>query len=532
MTVDIIISFDPTLASELAFRQKRGGQLASKMRFHTAQIEAYLSDGLWLRNARHANGLAARLAAGIESIPGPEVVKAPDANILFCRLAPHAIKELLSQGNKRELPFPTLPTASEVHDSKEIIHDAVFGHISEDGPDYRNVGWIGSSILMMKIQIGLGVLALPAAFDSVGLIPGVVVLCLVGIIVTWTGWVVGTFKLRHPEVYGVDDAMQLMFGRVAREAFGFIFFWVFGAGSGMLGISIGFNAITSHGTCTAAFVGVAAFLGFSIASIRTLGLLAWFAWVGLVFLLAAVFTLSLSVGVQDRPDAAPQDGVWVSDYKLVNRPTFLEAMNAISTFLMAYSAIPAFSSIAAEIRNPRLYTRSLILCHTVVSIVYVVIGCIVYYYCGSYVSRLPSALRFASKYVFLRILKGTEHLNKGTLAHWATWLSCTSGCATLSYIIASAVPSFGSLASLIGAFFGTLLCVQPMGCMWLYDNWGAGKRDRSLWWILQVFWSGFVIIAGTTILVGGTYGSVLSIKQVYETSGGHGAFSCADNSQS
>ncbi|RTE84685.1 hypothetical protein BHE90_000819 [Fusarium euwallaceae] len=98
MTVDIIISFDPNLASEIAFRQKRAGQLASKMRFHTAQIEAYLTDGLWLRNARHANGLAARLAAGIESIPGPEVVKAPEANILFCRLTPHAIKELLSQG--------------------------------------------------------------------------------------------------------------------------------------------------------------------------------------------------------------------------------------------------------------------------------------------------------------------------------------------------------------------------------------------------------------------------------------------------
>ncbi|KAM5353368.1 hypothetical protein ACJ41O_000018 [Fusarium nematophilum] len=97
MMVDIIISFDPTLASELAFRQKRAGQLASKMRFHTAQIEAYLADGLWLRNARHANGLALRLAAGLQSIPGPEVVREPEANILFCRLAPHVTKELLGR---------------------------------------------------------------------------------------------------------------------------------------------------------------------------------------------------------------------------------------------------------------------------------------------------------------------------------------------------------------------------------------------------------------------------------------------------
>ncbi|KAM0443883.1 hypothetical protein ACHAQK_002629 [Fusarium lateritium] len=98
MTVDVIISFDPTLKSEIAFRQKRAGQLASKMRFHTAQIEAYLGNELWLRNARHANGLALRLAAGLRKIPGPEVIQEPEANILFCRLAPHAIRGLLGRG--------------------------------------------------------------------------------------------------------------------------------------------------------------------------------------------------------------------------------------------------------------------------------------------------------------------------------------------------------------------------------------------------------------------------------------------------
>ncbi|CAH0032684.1 unnamed protein product [Clonostachys rhizophaga] len=231
-----------------------------------------------------------------------------------------------------------------MHDSNEIVHDPVFGEISEDGPDYRNVSFswehfhmcltdihLGSAILMMKIQIGLGVLALPAAFNDVGPIPGVILLSVVGGI------------LRHREFYGIDDAVQLMFGRVAREAFGFIFclFWVFAAGSGMLRIAIGLNAITSHGACTAAFVGVAAFLGFSIASIRTLGRLAWAAWFGLLCLLAS-----------RPPDAAPEDGHWVSDYKLFNRPTFTAAMNAISMFLIAYSAVPAFFPIAAEMRNP------------------------------------------------------------------------------------------------------------------------------------------------------------------------------------
>ncbi|CAH0032682.1 unnamed protein product [Clonostachys rhizophaga] len=121
---------------------------------------------------------------------------------------------------------------------------------------------------------------------------------------------------------------------------------------------------------------------------------------------------------------------------------------------------------------------------------------------------------------------------RALLRHWATWLSCTFGCATVSYIIASAVPSFGSLASLNGAFFGTLLCFHPMACMWLYDNWSAGKQDRPRWWMVQVCLSGFVIVAGTIILAGGTYGSVLSIKEVSGASVGYGAFSCADNSHS
>ncbi|KAF4467212.1 threonine aldolase [Fusarium albosuccineum] len=97
MTVDAIISFDPQLAPALAFRQKRAGQLASKMRFHTAQIEAYLTDELWLRNAHQ---MAARLSNGIKLLSGPELVAAPEANILFCRLSQHTIQGLLADGYK------------------------------------------------------------------------------------------------------------------------------------------------------------------------------------------------------------------------------------------------------------------------------------------------------------------------------------------------------------------------------------------------------------------------------------------------
>jgi threonine aldolase len=98
MTADAIVSFDPALADELAFRAKRAGQLTSKMRFQTAQIDAYLADDLWLQNARQANAMASRLGDGLKAIPDTGLLATPQANILFCRLPVHVTEGLLADG--------------------------------------------------------------------------------------------------------------------------------------------------------------------------------------------------------------------------------------------------------------------------------------------------------------------------------------------------------------------------------------------------------------------------------------------------
>lgn len=52
----------------------------------------------------------------------------------------------------------------------------------------------------------------------------------------------------------------------------------------------------------------------------------------------------------------------------------------------AYGGTPGFFSIASEMRNPREYTKALVACQSVVTITYVTVGIIVYYYAGSYVT--------------------------------------------------------------------------------------------------------------------------------------------------
>jgi threonine aldolase len=98
ITADAIVVFDRSLTTELSFRAKRAGQLAAKMRFAAVQLDAYLADDLWLRNALHANAMTARLDEGLNSIADVCVAGTPEANILFCHLPQRVIDGLLEQG--------------------------------------------------------------------------------------------------------------------------------------------------------------------------------------------------------------------------------------------------------------------------------------------------------------------------------------------------------------------------------------------------------------------------------------------------
>jgi threonine aldolase len=81
--VEAVVLFDPTKAWEFELRRKRAGHLFSKHRFLSAQMEAYLTDDLWLRLATQANAMGARLVDGLTHIPGTTLLHPAPANMLF-----------------------------------------------------------------------------------------------------------------------------------------------------------------------------------------------------------------------------------------------------------------------------------------------------------------------------------------------------------------------------------------------------------------------------------------------------------------
>ncbi|MEM9736238.1 MAG: beta-eliminating lyase-related protein [Pseudomonadota bacterium] len=97
LAAETVIFFDPAQAWEFELRRKRGGHLFSKMRFLSAQVEAFLTDGLWLRLAGQANAMAARLAAGLRAA-GVAPTNRVDANMIFATITVGQHRRLAAAG--------------------------------------------------------------------------------------------------------------------------------------------------------------------------------------------------------------------------------------------------------------------------------------------------------------------------------------------------------------------------------------------------------------------------------------------------
>ncbi len=115
MLGELVVVWDPDLAREIPFIRKQSMQLSSKMRFVSAQFEAMLEGDLWIQTAAHANRMAQRLAQEAGRVGGVRVVREPQANEVFVRIAANRASRLQKETafyvwDPRPLPGETEPT--------------------------------------------------------------------------------------------------------------------------------------------------------------------------------------------------------------------------------------------------------------------------------------------------------------------------------------------------------------------------------------------------------------------------------------
>ncbi|KAH7362208.1 transmembrane amino acid transporter protein-domain-containing protein [Plectosphaerella cucumerina] len=437
----------------------------------------------------------------------------------------------------------------KVLEAKEIFHD------TEDGVQFRTVSWQRATIIFLKIQFAMSILSVPGALSTLGAVGGA--LSIVGwqTLNTYTAVILGDFRNRHPECHTLADMCGLLWGRVGRELVGLqvLIAQVLITAAGIVSCSTAFNALSEHGACTVVFSFVSAVLITGFSSVRTFSRLGWLTWFGFATFFIAVFIFVVAVTQQDRPAAAPPTGDFDLGWAAIAYPGFAAGITATANIFISGSGSSMYLPVISEMRRPQDYRKAALVTGVLVGALYLSFSLVIYRWCGvwlttpafgsagplfkkiSYGIALPGLVigvgiyqHVAAKYMFVRILRDSKHLQANTTIHWATWLGSNLLLGILGFIFAEAVPILNYLLGLAGS-----LCFAPFSLifpamLWMYDfrayrSGSAAERAKYGFHVV-------IVALGLFLVVGGTYGVGLSIKQAYATGIISKVFNCADNS--
>ena len=223
---------------------------------------------------------------------------------------------------------------------------------------------------------------------------GVILIAGLGIVATYSGYVLGQFKLAYPHVHNMADAGEVLAGRIGREIFGAgqILFLVFAMGSHILTFSIMMNTITSHGTCTIVFGIVGMIVSLVCTLPRTLKKVSYMSIVSFISIVSAVMITMVGVGVE-RPGSGTVDVTVKSD--------LAKGFQAVTNIIFAYAgtifllnlliSVPlkhslghvAFFSFISELRAPESFPKALFLLQGADISMYLIVAIVTYRYAGA-----------------------------------------------------------------------------------------------------------------------------------------------------
>src|ERR1700744_2703707 len=104
----------------------------------------------------------------------------------------------------------TLPVNGNIDQEKQV--DPMASRI-EGGVEYKSMVWWQAGMVMVAETISLGILSLPRAMADLGIVPGLILLVCLGAMASYSGFVIGQFKIRHPHIHSFACAGEVLFGK-------------------------------------------------------------------------------------------------------------------------------------------------------------------------------------------------------------------------------------------------------------------------------------------------------------------------------
>ncbi|KPI38779.1 N amino acid transport system protein [Cyphellophora attinorum] len=463
----------------------------------------------------------------------------------------------------------TLSSAAEPVVGGAVGADNPFaGHV-EGGVNYMSLTWWRAGMLMVAETISLGILALPAALATLGLIPGLILLLFFGILATYTGYVIGQLRLRHENIHSMADAGQLISGR-----------------------------ILSEGVCAVVYLFGGFVLSFALTIPRTLRHVSYYSVASFLSIIGAVLVTMIAIsmerpgwvssstvglGVDLAPTNTPQIALWPK-----KDLQFHQAFSAVCNIVFAYAGHVAFFAFISELKDPKDFPKALtflqvsdISMYIVTAVVIVsaltttaepwslflhiaipaVLSCgiaLLYIYAGDSVASpaysaplrcharlpcngiaLPTILiagvingHVAVKWLYVRLLRssssGQTLMHEKTFKARGIWIAIAATLWIVAWLIAEIVPVFHDLVGLTGALFGSWFTYGIQGVFWLWMNYelewkgvsgnNPKLKRRGKW---EWGWKKVVLtmvnvgcfVVGAVIFVAGIYSSAINIHE-------------------
>jgi amino acid permease len=441
----------------------------------------------------------------------------------------------------------------EAQMAKPVAQDDIFD-IAEGDIEWKNLSWWQCGIIMVAETISLGILSLPATLAVVGLVPGIILIISLGVLATYSGYLIGQFRLQHPAVNSMGDAFEILgkrygdkwaaFGREL-GGIGQLLFMVFLMSSHILTWTICLDHLTDHATCNIVWgvVGMVLFWVFDLP--RTLKNMSYMSMASSVSVLSAVMVTMVALAVEKPAMTGPNTySLWPAA-----TPPFYAAFISVSNIVFAYAGHAAFFSFISELKDPKHFTKSLAFLQCIDISLYSIFAVVTYVYAGQTVksptlsstSSLIQKIAYGiaiptiviagviyghvnAKYIYVRIFKGTEHMAKRTTLANGSWISITASMWILAWIIAQSIPNFGHLLGLMAALFGSWFTYGAPALFWLHVNgfhFSLKEKKKTLLTILNVF----LILISAAVFAIGVYSSSYAISITPSTE----RWSCATN---
>jgi len=392
---------------------------------------------------------------------------------------------------------------------------------------------------MICESVSLGVLSLPTAMATLGLVPGIILIVGLGLLATYTGYNIGLMRERYPHIQNLSDAGEILMGRFGRELFGVgqFLFCLFVMGSHILTFRVMLNTVTDHGTCSIVFAVVGLVISLVLSVPRTMGGMTWISFCSFVSILSAVLITMISVAVQEHPGRIIEATVPNNLYT---------AFQAVSNIVFAYCAHVAFFGLIAEMETPQDFKKSLFMLQGFEISLYLTASIVIYYYVGSTVESpaltsagplmkkiafgiaIPTIVgagvvngHIGLKYIYFRLGAKSGLIHSNGWKSISLWLGLGVTCWVVAWVIAEAIPVFSDLNSLISALFASWFSYGLSGVYWLHLNagqWFASPRKIALT-ILNMT----IVLFGAALCGLGLYASGTAI---HNDSGSATSFAC------